>query len=105
VTQVENEYGSYGSDRAYLRYLADGLIRRGIDVMLFTSGGPVPRATLVESMGRANYGPRLGERKGILGGVRLRPGTLLERSWFAATALPAVAPASRGLQRNRGARP
>ncbi|HEX6682537.1 MAG TPA: beta-galactosidase family protein [Candidatus Limnocylindrales bacterium] len=40
MVQVENEYGSYGSDLAYLRHLADGLRRRGIDVPLFTSDGP-----------------------------------------------------------------
>ncbi|WP_431919562.1 glycoside hydrolase family 35 protein [Nonomuraea jabiensis] len=40
MVQVENEYGSYGSDHAYLRHLADGLISRGIEVPLFTSDGP-----------------------------------------------------------------
>ncbi|WP_412540879.1 glycoside hydrolase family 35 protein [Longispora sp. K20-0274] len=40
MVQVENEYGSYGSDQAYLRYLADGLLARGVDVPLFTSDGP-----------------------------------------------------------------
>jgi beta-galactosidase len=40
MVQVENEYGSYGSDQTYLKYLADGLTRRGIDVPLFTSDGP-----------------------------------------------------------------
>lgn len=40
MVQVENEYGSYGSDHAYLRHLADGLVRRGIEVPLFTSDGP-----------------------------------------------------------------
>lgn len=40
MVQVENEYGSYGSDRDYLRHLADGLRARGIDVPLFTSDGP-----------------------------------------------------------------
>lgn len=38
--QVENEYGSYGNDTRYLEYLRDGMIRRGIDVLLFTSDGP-----------------------------------------------------------------
>lgn len=38
--QVENEYGSYGSDTAYLTYLADGLRARDVDVLLFTSDGP-----------------------------------------------------------------
>lgn len=37
--QVENEYGSYGSDQEYLKYIRDGLIRRDIDVLLFTSDG------------------------------------------------------------------
>jgi len=40
MVQVENEYGSFGSDAAYLRHLAEGLRRRGIDVPLFTSDGP-----------------------------------------------------------------
>ncbi|MFC7216648.1 beta-galactosidase family protein [Streptomyces polyrhachis] len=40
MVQVENEYGSYGSDAVYLRHLADGLLRRGITAPLFTSDGP-----------------------------------------------------------------
>ncbi|MBW7453390.1 beta-galactosidase [Paenibacillus sepulcri] len=38
--QIENEYGSYGNDAAYLSYLRQGMIDRGIDVLLFTSDGP-----------------------------------------------------------------
>ena len=38
--QVENEYGSYGNDKVYLRHLADGMRERGIDSFLFTSDGP-----------------------------------------------------------------
>jgi len=38
--QVENEYGSYGNDKIYLRHLADGMRSRGIDSFLFTSDGP-----------------------------------------------------------------
>jgi len=40
MMQIENEYGSYGNDAAYLEHLRQGLIRRGIDVPLFTSDGP-----------------------------------------------------------------
>ena len=36
AVQVENEYGAYGEDRAYLRHLADGLRRRGVTEPLFT---------------------------------------------------------------------
>lgn len=39
MVQCENEYGYYGDDREYLRYLRDGFIRRGINVPLFTSDG------------------------------------------------------------------
>lgn len=38
--QIENEYGSYGNDKVYLEHLREGMIRRGIDVLLFTSDGP-----------------------------------------------------------------
>lgn len=40
AVQIENEYGSYGNDQEYLQYLKEGLIRRGVDVLLFTSDGP-----------------------------------------------------------------
>ncbi|MFU1794333.1 glycoside hydrolase family 35 protein [Paenibacillus azoreducens] len=38
--QIENEYGSYGNDTQYLEYLRESKIKRGIDVLLFTSDGP-----------------------------------------------------------------
>jgi beta-galactosidase len=38
--QVENEYGSYGNDKVYLRHLVDGMRAHGIDSFLFTSDGP-----------------------------------------------------------------
>lgn len=39
MVQVENEYGSFGDDCNYIRYLAAGLRARGISVELFTSDG------------------------------------------------------------------
>jgi len=38
--QVENEYGSYGNDRGYLRWLERAMRERGVDCLLFTSDGP-----------------------------------------------------------------
>jgi beta-galactosidase len=38
--QVENEYGYYGNDKTYLRYLEAAYLERGIEVLLFTSDGP-----------------------------------------------------------------
>ncbi|MFF5256203.1 beta-galactosidase family protein [Streptomyces leeuwenhoekii] len=36
AVQVENEYGAYGDDTAYLRHLADALRARGVEELLFT---------------------------------------------------------------------
>ncbi|RAX49844.1 beta-galactosidase [Arthrobacter sp. AQ5-05] len=40
MVQVENEYGSFGSDARYLELVHKALVQRGIDVPLFTSDGP-----------------------------------------------------------------
>jgi beta-galactosidase len=40
MVQVENEYGSYGSDKQYLGILRDDLKAAGFDVPLFTCDGP-----------------------------------------------------------------
>lgn len=40
MMQVENEYGSFGNDHEYIRFLADFYRKSGIDVVLFTSDGP-----------------------------------------------------------------
>ncbi len=60
--QVENEYGSYGNDKKYLNYLKEGLIRRGIDVLLFTSDGPSDEmlrgGTLPDVYKTVNFGSR-----------------------------------------------
>lgn len=42
LIQVENEYGSYGSDAAYLRHLHDGLRARGMVELLTTADGTTP---------------------------------------------------------------
>jgi beta-galactosidase len=36
AVQVENEYGAYGDDTDYLRYLEDSLRSRGVEELLFT---------------------------------------------------------------------
>ncbi|MDY3824350.1 glycoside hydrolase family 35 protein [Streptococcus sp.] len=43
--QIENEYGSYGEDKVYLRKVRDLMLEGGISQPLFTSDGPW-RATL-----------------------------------------------------------
>lgn len=62
LLQNENEYGSYGDDGEYLRYLADGLVRRGITVPLFSSDGVCHQmltgGTLPDIHKTANFGSR-----------------------------------------------
>ncbi|MDH6116788.1 beta-galactosidase [Kitasatospora sp. GAS204A] len=68
--QVENEYGSYGNDAAYLRHLADGLRRRGAGCLLFTSDGPTHPAlqggTLADALPTVNFGDRVAESFAVL---------------------------------------
>ena len=58
--QVENEYGSYGSDKEYLAYLRDLLKELGVNCMLFTSDGPTIQmltgGTLPDLWMTANFG-------------------------------------------------
>lgn len=60
AVQIENEYGSYGDDKKYLTHIKDGLIRRGVDVQLFTSdGGPdhmLTGGTLPDIFKTVNFG-------------------------------------------------
>lgn len=63
--QVENEYGSYGNDKAYLAYLRDAMVRRGMDVLLFTSDGPedhMLQGGMIDGvLETVNFGSRAGE--------------------------------------------
>jgi len=68
AVQVENEYGSFGNDTAYLEYLRDGLVRRGVDVLLFTSDGPTDEmligGTIEGVHATVNFGSRVEESIG-----------------------------------------
>ena len=63
--QVENEYGSYGNDQKYLKYLEEGLRHRGADVLLMTSDGPsdemLQYGTLPHIFRTVNFGTRANE--------------------------------------------
>lgn len=61
--QVENEYGGFSrQDKKYLEYVRDGMIRRGVDVLLFTSDGADENAILNGSLDdiykTVNFGSR-----------------------------------------------
>ncbi len=66
MVQVENEYGSYGNDKEYLRRVVDIYRENGIDCMLFTSDGTIDwmlgGGTLPEVLSVANFGSRAKEQ-------------------------------------------
>lgn len=60
AVQVENEYGAYDDDTAYLEHLAGSLRRCGVDVPLFTCDQPsdLERGALPGVLATANFGSR-----------------------------------------------
>ena len=40
--QVENEYGSYGNDKKYLKHIHEIILQNGAEVLLFTADGTCP---------------------------------------------------------------
>lgn len=64
--QVENEHGGYKEpDSPYMQYLKDGLIKRGVDVLLFTSDGTwdncLADGAIPDILMTANFGSRYKE--------------------------------------------
>ncbi|MDC5697134.1 beta-galactosidase [Intrasporangium calvum] len=70
AVQVENEYGSFGDDAAYLSHCRAALVDRGIDVLLLTSDGPGPdwlaSGTIPGVLATVNFGSRVAEGFGEL---------------------------------------
>jgi beta-galactosidase len=58
MVQVENEYGSYGSDKQYIGRLRDLLVEAGFEVPLFTCDGPsqLPNDTRDDLFCVVNFG-------------------------------------------------
>ncbi|MFE2009590.1 beta-galactosidase family protein [Streptomyces sp. NPDC059491] len=75
LVQVENEYGSYGSDLAYLEWVAELLRDCGVSVPLFTSDGPedhmLTGGSVPGVLATANFGS--GAREGFATLRRHRP--------------------------------
>ncbi len=70
MVQVENEYGSYGDDKDYLRKIVEIYKENGIDCMLFTSDGEElwmqSGGTLPELLSVANFGSKASEKLPVL---------------------------------------
>lgn len=60
--QIENEYGSFGNDKEYLKALRQMMVDRGVTVPFVTSDGPVKQlledGTLEDVWATANFGSR-----------------------------------------------
>ncbi len=60
AVQLENEYGSFGSDKAYLEHMREILLRAGFtNALIYTADGPkqLPNGTLPGVLAVANFGP------------------------------------------------
>ncbi|UZX05125.1 beta-galactosidase [Arthrobacter sp. CDRTa11] len=70
MLQIENEYGAYGKDKAYLQHLVDLSKREGVDIPLFTCDQPF--GTMIEDGSlpglhkTATFGSRATERLAFL---------------------------------------
>jgi len=76
AVQVENEYGSFGSDKAYMKRIRDALLNAGFtDSLLFTADGAdeLAAGTLPDVHAAVNFGP--GEAKSEFAKLeKFRPG-------------------------------
>ncbi len=70
MLQIENEYGSYGDDKRYLRAIVDIYKENGADCLFFTSDGPtytmLSGGTLEEYLAVANFGSKPKENLKIM---------------------------------------
>lgn len=70
MVQIENEYGSFGNDKEYLRAIVDIYRECGVDVTLFTSDGAcwwmLGGGTLPEHLCVANFGSQPRENFAML---------------------------------------
>ena len=71
AVQIENEYGSYGNDHTYMRWLKDKLQALGFDdTLLFTADGPghfmLQGGTMPDVFMAANFGSRGAAAKEIM---------------------------------------
>lgn len=72
MCQIENEYGSFGNDKKYLKAIKDLMIKHGCDIPLFTSDGGwkevLDAGTLLNEnvLPTANFGSRTNEQIGAL---------------------------------------
>ncbi|MGW6912898.1 glycoside hydrolase family 35 protein [Kitasatospora sp. NPDC054939] len=85
AVQIENEYGSYGDDHTYLRWLCDALLDRGIGELLFTADGPtelmLDGGSLPDRLAGATFGSRPDQAAALLRSRRAGEPFLCAEFW------------------------
>lgn len=85
MMQVENEYGSYGDDKIYLRKVAKLYRDNGIDCILFTSDGTLlamlSGGTLPELLAVGNFGSDVAFKLGKLHNFKPRQPLMCGEFW------------------------
>ncbi|MFF8443973.1 beta-galactosidase family protein [Streptomyces californicus] len=84
AVQVENEYGAYGDDTAYLERIAESLRAHGVDVPLFTCDQPadLERGTLPGALATANFGSRSAHHLSVLSALRPEEPLMTTEFWI-----------------------
>ncbi|MEU4791647.1 glycoside hydrolase family 35 protein [Micromonospora tulbaghiae] len=85
AVQIENEYGSYGDDEAYLRWNRAALIDRGISELVFTADGPtelmLDAGTLPGTLAAATLGSKPEAARALLAQRRLDEPFMVAEFW------------------------
>ena len=85
MVQIENEYGSYGDDKEYLRKVVDIYREEGIDCLLFTGDGIMPSmlsgGTLPDCLCAANFGSNPRDRFAKLSAFRPDQPSMSSEFW------------------------
>ncbi|MFD2024858.1 glycoside hydrolase family 35 protein [Promicromonospora aerolata] len=70
AVQVENEYGSFGEDHAYMAWVREALVARGVTELLFTADGPTDLmqdgGSLPGVLAAATFGSKPGQARDLL---------------------------------------
>ncbi|MGZ3113644.1 glycoside hydrolase family 35 protein [Streptomyces sp. H62] len=85
AVQIENEYGSYGDDHAYVRWVRDALVDRGVTELLYTADGPtelmLDGGTLPGELAAATFGSKAAEAAALLRSRRPEEPFLCAEFW------------------------
>ncbi|MGI5396725.1 glycoside hydrolase family 35 protein [Streptomyces sp. CA-251251] len=85
AVQIENEYGSYGDDHAYVRWVRDALVDRGVTELLYTADGPtelmLDGGTVPGELAAATLGSKAAEAAALLRSRRPEEPFLCAEFW------------------------